>query len=67
RDLAVGDFMATTIDTVSLDDTLIKVAALCVERRRKTVPVVDAENRFVGMITRRALLEHVVAASRDAT
>jgi CBS-domain-containing membrane protein len=58
-DLKVGDLMSVQMDTVELDDSLIKAAAIIVERGRKTLPVVE-NDRFVGMITRRSLLEHVV-------
>lgn len=67
EDLPVGDMMSTDLDTVAPDDTLIKAASLIVERRRKTLPVIDAEGRFIGMLTRRSLLEHVVASTFDTT
>lgn len=57
--LTVADLMCTEIDSISPDDTLIKTAALMVENRRKTLPVLQ-DGKFVGMITRRSLLERVV-------
>lgn len=60
--LTVADLMCTEIDSIAPDDTLIKAAALMVENGRKTLPVLDGD-RFVGMITRRSLLERVVGAA----
>ncbi len=54
----VEDFMSRKLDTVELNDTLIKAAALIVENKRKTLPVLE-DGRFVGMITRRSILESV--------
>jgi predicted transcriptional regulator len=61
RGTRVRDLMTTTMDVVAPSDTLIKVAVLFVEKRRKTLPVVD-QGVFVGMITRRTLLERIAPA-----
>lgn len=66
EDLPVGDMMSTELDTVAPDDTLIKAASLIVERRRKTLPVVDGDGCFIGMVTRRSLLEHVVETTFES-
>jgi CBS-domain-containing membrane protein len=58
RSTRVRDLMTRAIDTVAPGDSLIKAAVLIVEKRRKTLPVVD-HGRFVGMITRRTLLETI--------
>lgn len=59
QDLPVRELMSTDVDSVGPDDALIKAAAIMVEHRRKILPVLDGD-RFVGIITRRSLLEHVV-------
>lgn len=61
RSTRVRDLMTRSIDTVAPGDSLIKAAVLIVEKRRKTLPVVD-HGRFVGMITRRTLLERISPA-----
>lgn len=58
KDTRVRDFMTTELDTVSPDDTLIKAVVIIVEHRRKTLPVVQ-EGKFLGMVTRRSILEKV--------
>lgn len=55
----VSDFMTTDLDTVSPDDSLIKAVVIIVENRRKTLPVLE-DGKFLGMITRRSILEKVV-------
>lgn len=59
RNTRVRDFMVQAIDSVSPEDTLIKAVGIIVEKHRKTLPVID-DGRFVGMITRRTILEHVI-------
>ena len=61
--LQVRDFMSTSIDSVSPHDSLIKAVALIVERKRKTLPVLDERGCFLGMVTRRSIFEHVIRAS----
>ena len=58
RGTRVRDFMTTELDTVSPDDTLIKAVVIIVEHRRKTLPVVQ-DGKFLGMVTRRSILEKV--------
>lgn len=62
RGMRVEQFMCTKIDSVTPEDTLIKAVVLVVEKRRKTLPVLD-HGRFVGMITRRSILEFIVKQS----
>lgn len=54
----VEELMSKDVDWVSPEDSLTKAAVLIVERRRKTLPVID-EGRFLGMLTRRTILEAV--------
>lgn len=64
KDLKVSELMTTQIDTVAPDDTLIKAASILVTKKRKTLPVIE-NGRFVGVLTRRSLLEHVVDQALD--
>jgi len=58
QDKTVGDLMTTEIDSIAPDDSLIKAVSIMVKRRRKALPAVE-DGRFVGLITRRSILEHV--------
>ncbi len=62
REIRVRDFMDKDFDCVEPDDALIKAVALIVESGRNTLPVVE-NGRFVGIVTRRHILEQVVARS----
>jgi predicted transcriptional regulator len=55
RKVLVKDLMTTVIDSVSLEDNLMRVVGLIVENRRKTLPVLE-NGKFVGMVTRRTIL-----------
>ena len=54
----VADLMITKLDCVRPNDSLILAVSIIVENRRKTLPVID-EGKFIGMITRRSILELV--------
>jgi CBS domain-containing protein len=56
----VDNFMtrAADVDTVAPDDSITKAVVIIVQKKRKTLPVVE-NGKFVGMITRRSILEHV--------
>lgn len=58
KDTRVVDFMTRSLDTVGPDDYITKAVALIVERCRKTLPVVQ-DGKFLGMITRRSILERL--------
>lgn len=51
----VSEFMSVDIDPVRGDDGLMAVAANAIAQRRARIPVVDHDNRPVGMISRRGL------------
>jgi len=59
--VTAADLMATELDVVKPSDTIIKTAALFVERKRKVLPVVEAGKfiGMIGMIPRRSLLERI--------
>jgi len=47
--------MSTDYATVNPQDTLITIAAEAISHQRARIPVVDAEKRPVGIISRRGL------------
>lgn len=55
------EFMATDIDPVRPGDNLMAVAASAIALRRARIPVVDEENRPIGIISRRGL-KHILAS-----
>ncbi len=54
-DIPVEEFMMTDIDSVYPTSSLIEVATIAVSRGRGRIPVVDHDNRPIGMISRRGL------------
>ncbi len=59
RDTAVTDFMSSDFDSVYPDSTLIEVAAIAIAHGRGRIPVVDHEDRPIGMISRQGL-KHIL-------
>ncbi|GIX08208.1 MAG: hypothetical protein KatS3mg115_2611 [Candidatus Poribacteria bacterium] len=56
RRLRAEDLMAQPVVAVSLDEPPERAAELMVQGRYKRLPVVDASGRYVGMLSREALL-----------
>lgn len=56
----VVDFMSTDFDAVDLEDGLMTVAATAIAHQRVRIPVVDKENRPIGIVSRRGL-KHIIA------
>lgn len=56
----VKEFMSTDFEAVNLDDGLMTVAATAIAHQRARIPVVDKENRPVGIVSRRGL-KHIIA------
>ncbi|MFO1351752.1 MAG: CBS domain-containing protein [Gammaproteobacteria bacterium] len=54
--MQVKDIMTTNVVTVGLDTRVEQIAALLLERRISGVPVVDAENRVLGIVSEGDLL-----------
>ncbi|MFF8925903.1 CBS domain-containing protein [Streptomyces longwoodensis] len=52
-----GQFMTEPPVTVSAEDTITSAARTMAQRRVERLPVVDEENRLVGIVTRRDLLQ----------
>ena len=57
KETPVSSIMSTKLDSVHPDDAIIKAATLIVEKRRKTLPVIESNGAFVGLITRRSVLK----------
>lgn len=54
-DKEVRDFMGVDTDPVEVDDGLMAVAANAIAHQRARIPVVDHEDRPLGIISRRGL------------
>ncbi|MEX0930892.1 MAG: CBS domain-containing protein [Candidatus Paceibacterota bacterium] len=54
-DKGVQDFMTVDIDPVHIDDGLVTVAATAIAHQRARIPVIDHDNRPIGIISRRGL------------
>ncbi|HEV2895182.1 MAG TPA: CBS domain-containing protein [Actinomycetota bacterium] len=63
--MRVRDVLASPVVRVAPDAALKEVASLLVERRINAVPVVDAGDRVVGMVTRRDLLRLLARSDED--
>ncbi len=59
RDTPVVDFMSSDFDAVYPDCTLIEVASIAIAHGRGRIPVVDHEERPIGMISRQGL-KHIL-------
>ncbi len=57
--LHVSSAMSDTVISVSQDDDVINVAQLMLEREMSGCPVIDEEDKLVGMITKTQLIELV--------
>ncbi|MEK7639492.1 MAG: CBS domain-containing protein [Patescibacteria group bacterium] len=51
----VGDFMSPDFSPLELKDDLIAIIATAISHQRARIPVVDADNRPVGIISRQGL------------
>jgi chloride channel protein, CIC family len=52
----VGEIMTTAVQTVPVEATIAEVRAMLVDGRHSACPVVDGDDRCVGMVTRSDLL-----------
>ena len=59
-DILVSDFMNADIQSVTVGDSLISIAAIAITHGSARIPVVDQENRPIGVISRRGL-KHILA------
>jgi len=56
----VGEFMSTDFNTLEITDNLMTVATLAIANKRARLPVVDADNHPIGIISRQGL-KHIIA------
>jgi CBS domain-containing protein len=56
----VSDFMNADVQSVKANDSLITIAAIAITHGSARIPVVDQENRPIGVISRRGL-KHILA------
>ncbi len=57
----VGDYMSRDVEAVNADDSLLDVATLFIETKRRRYPVIE-DNRVVGVVVRRDVLRAVMRA-----
>lgn len=57
KETPVTDVMREATDFVHPEDATIKAVAMLVEKGRKTLPVIDSDGTFVGLVTRRSVLQ----------
>ena len=55
RETPVFEFMNSDYTTIHPDDSIIDVAAVAITHQRARIPVVDHDNRPVGIISRQGL------------
>ncbi len=53
----VSEYMVSEFKSLSPEDDLIKVQKVIVEEHQRFIPVVDSDNKLIGIITRTDLLE----------
>lgn len=62
----VREFMSVEVDPIQADDSLMTVAATAIAHQRARIPVVDHDNRPIGMVSRRGL-KHILAKFLNIT
>lgn len=55
RETPVFDFMSSDFTTVHPDDSIMEVAAVAISHGRARIPVVDHDDRPIGIISRQGL------------
>jgi CBS domain-containing protein len=55
RDLPVSEFMTMDYSALTLNDNLMSIVATAIAHQRARIPVVDNDNRPVGIISRQGL------------
>lgn len=55
----VRNFMSTEVETIGVDDSIVSAAEIFLNHKRRRLPVVDANGRLVGQISRRDVLRAI--------
>lgn len=55
RDLPVEEFMARDFSALTLNDDLLPIVSTAIAHQRARIPVVDQDNRPIGIISRQGL------------
>jgi len=55
HDLPVSEFMTRDFNALELNDNLVAIAATAIGHQRSRIPVVDIDNRPIGIISRQGL------------
>lgn len=63
-DLEVRDFMSYDVQPVHIDDELIAIAGTAIAHDTAHIPIVDHDNRPIGIISRRGI-KHILAKYLD--
>jgi CBS domain-containing membrane protein len=63
--MLVNELMTRSLYTVNENDTLVHARELMLAHRIRHLPVVDGDNRFIGLLTQRDLLAASVAPHED--
>lgn len=55
RDIPVSEFMSSDFSALELSDNMMTIIATAIAHQRARIPVVDGDNRPVGIISRQGL------------
>lgn len=59
-DKQVSDFMSIDVQSVHVDDSLLSIASTAIAHGTQNIPIIDHDNRPIGVISRRGL-KHILA------
>jgi CBS domain-containing protein len=66
KDIPVADFMSYDFSALTLNDNLLSIVATAIAHQRARMPVVDSENRPVGIISRQGLKQILFKFMQEA-
>jgi CBS domain-containing protein len=59
-DKAVSDFMTVDVEPITVNDNFLEIASTAIAHNTEQIPLVDQENRPIGIISRRGI-KHILA------
>ena len=65
-DKSVADFMSVEVPSVHVDDSLLSIASTAIAHGTQNIPIVDHDDRPLGVISRRGL-KHILAGYLGST